>query len=107
MTACAAAHLHPLVARNDMMTILPAPLDDDALRQAIIAADAVAIMKLGRHMPRVRALLTDLGLAESTLYVSHASLERQFSCALHEAPDDAPYFSMLLLYKGQDPWIRT
>jgi precorrin-2/cobalt-factor-2 C20-methyltransferase len=107
MTACAAAHLHPLVARNDMMTILPAPLDDDALRQAIIAADAVAIMKLGRHMPRLRALLTDLGLAESTLYVSHASLERQFSCALHEAPDDAPYFSMLLLYKGQDPWIRT
>ena len=106
MTACAAAHLHPLVARNDMMTILPAPLDDDALRQAIIAADAVAIMKLGRHMQRVRALLIDLGLAESTLYVSHASLERQFSCALHEAPDDAPYFSMLLLYKGQDPWIR-
>ena len=75
--------------------------------QLICDAKTVAIMKLGRHMPRLRALLTDLGLAESTLYVSHASLERQFSCALHEAPDDAPYFSMLLLYKGQDPWIRT
>ena len=107
LTACAAAHLHPLVARNDIITILPAPLQDLELREAIILADAVAIVKLGWHMPRIRRLLTDLGLADSALYVSHASLENQFSCTLHEAPDDAPYFSMLLLYKGNDPWIKS
>ena len=27
LTACAAAHAHPLVARNDILTILPGPLD--------------------------------------------------------------------------------
>jgi precorrin-2/cobalt-factor-2 C20-methyltransferase len=107
LTACAASHLHPLVARNDVMTILPATLDDAVLRARIGDAEAVAIMKLGRHMPRLRALLAAMGLADRTLYVSHASLETQFSCSLADAPDAAPYFSMLLLYKGDDPWIKT
>ena len=103
VTACAASHLHPLVARNDSLIILPGPLDDVGLRARIGLADAVVIMKLGRHMPRVRALLVDMGLADQTLYVSHASLDREARCSLANAPDEAPYFSMLLIYKGDDP----
>ena len=105
VTACAASHLHPLVARNDSLIILPGPLEDSKLRARIEIADGVVIMKLGRHMPRVRALLTDMGLVNRTLYVSHASLEHETRCHLADAPDDAPYFSMLLIYKGDDPWI--
>ena len=54
LTACAAAHVHPLVARNDILTILPGPLDDIVLVEKIAAADAVAIMKIGRHKPRLK-----------------------------------------------------
>ena len=105
VTACAASHLHPLVARNDSLIILPGPLENAILRARIEIAEAAVIMKLGRHMPRVRALLTDMRLADQTLYVSHASLAYEVRCHLADAPDDAPYFSMLLIYKGEDPWI--
>jgi len=106
LTACAAAHAHPLAARNDVLTILPAPLDDAVLSARIETADAIAIMKIGRHMARVKALLHRLGYAHNALYVSHASLQKQTQMPLADAPDDAPYFSMILLYKGDDPWIN-
>ena len=106
VTACAAAVAHPLVARNDVMTILPGPLDDDVLIAHINAADGLAIMKIGRHMPRLKALFTRLGYAEKARYISHASLGHQTGMSLADAPDIAPYFSMILLYKGDDPWIN-
>ena len=105
LSACAAAHAHPLVARSDVLTVLPATLDDAALEQAIARADAVAIMKIGRHMPRLRDLLARLELADMARYTSHASLPHQRALTLAEAPDEAPYFSMILVYKGDDPWI--
>ncbi|MGB1105592.1 MAG: precorrin-2 C(20)-methyltransferase [Alphaproteobacteria bacterium] len=105
LSACAAAQAHPLVARSDVLTVLPGTLDDEALAAAIGAADAVAIMKIGRHMPRLRALVDRLGLTGHALYTSHASLPHERALALSDAPDDAPYFSMILIYKGDDPWI--
>ena len=105
LSACAAAQAHPLVARSDVLTVLPGTLDDEALAAAIGAADAVAIMKIGRHMPRLRALVDRLGLTGHGLYTSHASLPHERALALSDAPDDAPYFSMILIYKGDDPWI--
>lgn len=105
MTACASAAHHPLVAREDMMTIMPATMSDEALEQAIGAAQGVAIMKVGRHIARLRALLDKMGLSANAHYISHASLPHQKRLPLAQAPDDAPYFSMILLYKGDDPWI--
>lgn len=105
MTACAAAHNHALVARTDSLMVIPATLDDAAIRARLAIADAAVVMKLGRHLPRLKALLGELGLAHRALYVSHASLPHQRAVPLTEAPDEAPYFSMILLYKGDDPWI--
>ena len=105
LSACAASQTRPLVARSDILTVLPGTLDDDVLESAIGAADAVAIMKIGRHMPRLKALLERLGLAGTALYTSHASLPHEQATTLRDAPDDAPYFSMILIYRGTDPWI--
>ncbi len=105
LSACAAAQTRPLVARSDVLSVLPGTMEDDHLAAAIDAADAVAIMKVGRHMPRLRALLQRLGLAEAALYTSHASLPHERALPLAKAPDEAPYFSMILIYKGDDPWI--
>ncbi|MED5305025.1 MAG: precorrin-2 C(20)-methyltransferase [Pseudomonadota bacterium] len=105
LSACAAAQVRPLVARSDRLTVLPGTLGDADLESAIGAVEAVAIMKVGRHMPRLRALLDRLGLAGKALYTSHASLPHQAAMPLCDAPDEAPYFSMILIYKGDDPWI--
>jgi precorrin-2/cobalt-factor-2 C20-methyltransferase len=105
--ACAAALGRPLVARNGVLSVLPGPLPDAELGPRIEAADAVAIMKVGRHMPRLRALVDALGLTARAAYVERASLPQGRACRLAEAPDDAPYFSMILITRGEDPWLRS
>ncbi len=106
VTACAASARQPLTARNEVLGVLPAPLETDVLRQRITESGAVAIMKVGRHLGRLRALLEDMGLAGSATYVERASLPNERILPLAEAPDPAPYFSMILITKGDDPWLN-
>ena len=84
---------------------MPGPLPKDELRARIRAAESVAIMKLGRHLPKLRAVLTDLALSDQATYVERVGLPDERVCPLSEAPDVAPYFSMILLVKGADPWL--
>lgn len=105
VTACAAVAGLPLVARNERLTILPGPMDEDTLRDRIEGAEAVAIMKVGRHLPKIRRVIEALGLTARAVYVERASLPEQSVLPLAEAPDVAPYFSLILLTKGADPWL--
>lgn len=107
LTACAAALRRPLAARNGVLSILPGPLPDAELGPRIEAADAVAILKVGRHLPRLKALIGTLGLAARASYVERASLPHGRACALAEAPEEAPYFSMILVSRTEDPWLRS
>ena len=65
----------------------------------------MAILKAGRHVGRIRALLERLGLTDRAVYVERATLPDERVLPLEEAPDEAPYFSMILLVKGSDPWL--
>lgn len=105
VSAATARAALPLVARNESLTVLPGPLPDADLAARIAGADAVAIMKVGRHLPRIRAVIADLGLLDSATYVARATMAEERVCALAEAPDAAPYFSMILITKGADPWL--
>jgi precorrin-2/cobalt-factor-2 C20-methyltransferase len=46
-----------------------------------------------------------MGLTAQAGYVERASLAEQVALPLAEAPETAPYFSMILIYKGDDPWL--
>lgn len=105
VTACAAVLQRPLTARNEILTIIPGPLDAEELRTRIEAAQSIAIMKVGRHLPKIRAVLDDLGLTKHAGYVERASLPNQVVLPLADAPEAAPYFSMILIFKGKDPWL--
>ncbi len=105
VTACAAQAGRPLVARNERLTVLAGPMDEAGLRDRIAGAEAVAIMKVGRHLPKVRAVIEDLGLTGCATYIERATLPEQVVVPLAQAPEKAPYFSMILLTKGADPWL--
>ena len=105
ITACAAVAGRPLVARNERLTVLPGPLPEAELRDRIAGAESVVIMKVGRHLGKIRAVIADLGLTGHAVYVERASLPEQVVCPLADAPEAAPYFSMILLTKGADPWL--
>ncbi len=105
LMAAAAVAGRPLASRNDIMTVLPAPLDTDKLKTAIAGSDSVAIVKVGRHFPRIRALLRDAGLADRAVIVARATHSDQMITPLAEIPEGGqPYFSTILLYKGSEPW---
>ncbi len=105
VTACAARAGLPLAARNEVVTVLPGPLSDPALRDRLRAADTLILMKVGRHLPRLRALLAAEGLADRAVYVERASLPSERVLPLADAPEAAPYFSMIIVTKGADPWL--
>lgn len=105
VSAATARAALPLVARNESLTVLPGPLPDADLAARIAGADAVAIMKIGRHLPRIRDLIAALGLLDRATYVARATMADEVVCPLAQAPDSAPYFSMILVTKGADPWL--
>lgn len=105
IAACAARAGRPLVARNERLTVLPGPLPEAELRARIEGAESVAIMKVGRHLAKIRAVIDDLELTAQAVYVERASLPEEVVCPLAQAPEKAPYFSMILLTKGADPWL--
>lgn len=105
VSACAARAGRPLVARNERLTVLPGPLPEVALRERIGGAEAVAIMKVGRHMSKIRGVIDDLGLLDRAVYVQRVGLPDEVVVPLADAPEDAPYFSMILMNKGDDPWL--
>ena len=103
--AVAAAAHWPLAAHRDVLVVLPAMLEDDALARRLEACDAAAIIKLGRHFPRVRALIERLGLAAGARYVARASLGAERVLPLDAvAPESVPYFSMILLHRRGEAW---
>lgn len=103
ITACAAAASRPLSARNETVTILPGPLPDTELEARLATGGAFAMMKVGRHLPRLRDAIIRAGLLDRASFVSHASLPEQRVLPLNAAPDAAPYFSMILI-SGADPY---
>jgi len=105
LTACAAVLGAPLAARNDVMTVIPAPLETDLIRARLKENDAAAIIKLGRHFARVRDLLAELGLAGQARYVERATMANQRILPLDEVDEDAvPYFSMIVVHKRGQAW---
>ena len=98
LTACAAAAATPLVSRDDTFAVIPATLDEDQITARLAASESVAIVKLGRHIAKVRRVLDRLGLLDGAVCIEHATLPTQrvapFACI---NPDLAPYFSTVLI----------
>ena len=103
--ACAAALGMPLAARNDVLSVLPAPLAGEFLKARLKACDAAAIVKVGRHIAKVRRVLQELGLESRARYIERASLAAERILPLSEAADPAPYFSMILVHHRGEAWL--
>lgn len=101
LTACAAVAGQPLVARDGVLAVLPATLGDAELERHLNEGDATAIMKVGRHLPRLRTILERTGRAASAVYVAHATRPDEHVSPLGDlTAAEAPYFSMILIPTG-------
>lgn len=103
--ACAAVACRPLVARNEVFTVLPAPLSAADITQHMKGSETLAIMKVGRHLKKIKEVIHQEGLLSKAIYVERATMAEERVLPLEDAPEDAPYFSMVLITKGADPWL--
>ena len=102
--ACSAVLQAPLAARNDVFSVLPAPLPAAALAARLAQCDAAAIVKVGRHIDKVRDVLGSLALLQNAHYIERATMAAERVLPLAEAPSPAPYFSMILVHKRGAAW---
>lgn len=100
--ACAAANL-PLSARSDTVTVITATLPSDTIRHRLTDTEHAVILKIGRHINRVRDILAELDLKAT--YVEHASRPNERVLPLADAPDPAPYFSLVIASRVTDPYL--
>lgn len=95
LTACAAVAALPLVSRDETLAVIPATLDEEQIASRLAAADTAAIVKLGRHVAKVRSVLDRLGLLDGAVYIERATLANQRIAPLAcVKSDEAAYFSI-------------
>ena len=98
MSGCWAEARLPMLHGDDVLSVLPGTLPEDALAQRLAASDAAVVMKLGRNLPKVQAALARAGLADRALYVERGTMEGSRVMPARAAPDGrAPYFSLVLV----------
>jgi precorrin-2/cobalt-factor-2 C20-methyltransferase len=98
MSGCWSAAGVPIAQGDDVFTVLPATLPESELTRRLADADAAVVMKVGRHLPKVRRALDRSGRLPRALYVERGTMSDAKMIPLTGKPDDdAPYFAVILV----------
>ncbi|MFP6712387.1 MAG: precorrin-2 C(20)-methyltransferase [Rhodospirillales bacterium] len=101
LAACSAELALPLAARNDVVTVIPGPLDEETLEQQLMATNVAAIIKVGRHLGKIKRVLEKIGATDNAHYIERATMKNQKIVPLSDLNDDsAPYFSMIIVRRS-------
>lgn len=107
MVGCWWSTGQPMTWGDDVLTVLMGTLPEEDLVRHMQAADAMAIMKTGRNLPRVRRALARAGKLDQAWLVQHGTMPQQQLSRLADTPDDVcPYFAIVLVHgQGRRPEV--
>ena len=107
MVGCWWSTGQPMTWGDDVLTVLMGTLPEDDLVRHMQAADAMAIMKTGRNLPRVRRALARAGKLDQAWLVQHGTMPQQQLSRLADTPDEVcPYFAIVLVHgQGRRPEV--
>jgi len=98
MSGCWSAAGLPIAQGDDVFTVLPATLPEAELARRLADADAAVVMKVGRHLPKLRRALACSGRLDRAIYVERGTMADARMLPLAAKPDDeAPYFAVVLV----------
>jgi precorrin-2/cobalt-factor-2 C20-methyltransferase len=98
MSGCWSAAGMPIAQGDDVFTVLPATLPEGELTRRLADADAAVVMKVGRHLPKLRRALGRSGRLARAIYVERGTMADAKMIPLAAKPDDdAPYFAVVLV----------
>ncbi|MAW99398.1 MAG: precorrin-2 C(20)-methyltransferase [Sphingomonas sp.] len=94
----------PISWGDDVLTVVTATLGEEELVRRIRDTDALVVMKIGRHLPKLRRAVAAAGRTEAAWLIEYAAMPEQRVIRLCEAGDTAPYFAILLIHgQGRRP----
>jgi precorrin-2/cobalt-factor-2 C20-methyltransferase len=95
----------PITWGDDVLTVLMGTLPEARLARHMADSDALVVMKIGRHIEKVRRALTAAGRLEEAWLVEFATMPGQKVLRLADAQDRiTPYFSIVLVHgRGRRP----
>jgi precorrin-2/cobalt-factor-2 C20-methyltransferase len=98
MSGCWSAAGMPIAQGDDVFTVLPATLPEDELVRRLREADAAVVMKVGRHLPKLRRALMASGRLARAIYVERGTMADGKMIPFAAKPDDAAaYFAVVLV----------
>jgi precorrin-2/cobalt-factor-2 C20-methyltransferase len=98
MSGCWSSIGTPIAQGDDVFTVLPGTLAEDELQRRLREADAAVVMKVGRHLPKIRRALRETGRIERAVYVERGTTANEVIMPLLDKTDDcAPYFAVVLV----------
>jgi len=98
MSGCWSAAGMPIAQGDDVFTVLPATLPEGELVRRLAEADAAVVMKVGRHLPKLRRALETSGRLPRAIYVERGTTAEEKMIPLAAKSDDeAPYFAVVLV----------
>ena len=98
MSGCWSAIGEPIAQGDDVFTVLPGALPEYELERRLADADAAVVMKIGRHLAKVRRALDRTGRLERAIYVERGTMTNAAIMPLIDKLDTyAPYFAIVLV----------
>lgn len=98
MSGCWSRAGVPMLHGDDVLSVIPGTLDEDALVTRLSTCDAAVIMKLGRNLPKVRTALVRAGRLERAIYVERGTMPGEKILPLADMTvGTVPYFSIVLV----------
>ncbi len=104
LSGCWSAAGLPLAKGEDVLSVVPGTVDAEALRVRLASPDAIAIIKVGRHLAKIRRAVADSGRLAGAVYVERGTMADARIAQLADKPDDAaPYFAVVLVPARERP----
>jgi len=98
MSGCWTRANVPITWGDDTLAVLPGTLDEQQLVDRLRASDAAVIMKVGRHLGKVRRAVEAAGLLPRALYVERGTMDNERILPLADCAEPAgAYFAMVLI----------
>jgi precorrin-2/cobalt-factor-2 C20-methyltransferase len=98
MSGCWSATATPIAQGDDVFTVLPGTLPEYELERRLADTDAAVVMKIGRHLAKVRRALERAGRLDRAIYVERGTMTNAAIMPLADKLDTfAPYFAMVLV----------
>jgi precorrin-2/cobalt-factor-2 C20-methyltransferase len=98
MSGCWSSVGAPMTQGDDVFTVLPGTLPEYELERRLADANAAVVMKIGRHLPKIRRACERAGCLDRAIYVERGTMTNAAVMKLADKLDmTAPYFAIVLV----------